>query len=122
MNCNAVCPRASVSTRFTERADENAYLSEAVHSTVIANPNDLLASIEAIVMVCDTGWIVNDHRGSTALDYVDGDVVSPGECQDLWLPAPDPSITDGAAVYLELFRCHETSICGADPVFTVYGG
>jgi hypothetical protein len=87
---------------------------------VIADPNNLLASIEAIVVTWSTGWIVNNHRRDTALDYVYGDVVSPGKRQDLWLPTPDTGITDGSAVDFELLRGYETSICGANPVFTVY--
>jgi hypothetical protein len=87
---------------------------------VIADPNNLLGSIEAIVVIWGTGWIVNDHRRGTALDYVYGDVVSPGKCQDLWLPTPDTGITDGGAVDFKLLRGDETGIGGTDPVLTVY--
>ena len=97
-----------------------AYLSKAVHSAVITDPNNLLASIQAIIVIWGAGRVVDDHRWGTALDYVYGDVVSPGKCQDLWLPTPDTGITDGGTVYIELLWGHETSICGADPVFTVY--
>jgi len=109
-----------VSTRLVNRAGERAYLSKAVHSSVIADPNNPLASIETVIVIRSTSWIVNDHGRGTALDYVYWDIVSSGKCQDLWLPTPDPGITDGGAVDFELFRGHKTSICGADPVFTVY--
>ena len=107
-------------TRFIICTDKKAYLSKAVQSTVIADPNSPLASIEAIVVSRGTGWIMNDHRWGTALDYVYWDVESPGKCQDLRLPTPDPGITDGGAVQFELLRGYETGIGGAGPIFAVY--
>lgn len=95
------------------------YLSKAVHSTVIADPNSSLACTEASVLTRLTGRIVNYHRWGTALDHVYGDVVCPGECQDLRLSTPNPSITYGSTVKSELLRGNETSICGADPVFAI---
>jgi hypothetical protein len=98
------------------------YLSKAVHSTVIADPNNLLVSVEATVLVWGASWIVDNYRWGTTLDYVYGDVVSPGECQDLWLSTPDPGITDGGTIHSELSRGHEAGICGADTIFTIYRG
>lgn len=96
------------------------HLSKAVHSAVVTDPNSLLASIEAAVLIWSASRIVNDHRRGAALDYMYGDVVGPGECQDLWLSAPDPGITYGGTVKLELSRGYEPGICGADPVFAIY--
>ena len=89
---------------------------------MIADPNNLLGSIQAVVVVWGTGWIVNDHRWSTTLDYVYRDVVSPRKCHDLWLPTPDAGIANGGAVHLELLWGHETSIGGTDPIFAIYRG
>ena len=88
---------------------------------MIANPNNLLASIEAAVLIWGTSRIVNDHRWGTALDYVDWDVVCPRECQNFWLSTPDPGIPYGGAVMAKLSRGDEPGICGADPVFAIYG-
>jgi hypothetical protein len=87
---------------------------------MIADSNNLFASIEAAVLIWGTSRIVNDHRWGTALDYVYGDVVCPGECQDLWLSAPDAGITYGSTVESELLRGDEPGICCADPVFAIY--
>lgn len=116
MNYNAVCFFVSPGLQNGEKT----YFSKAVHPTVVADPNSLLGSIEVVVIIWGTGWIVNDHRRGTALDYVYGDVVSPGKCQELRLSTPDPGITDGGAVYFELLRGYETGICGTNPVFTVH--
>jgi len=96
-------------------------LSKAVHPTVITDPDSLLVSIEAVVLIWSTSRIVNDHRRGTVLDYVYWDIVYPGECQDLWLSTPDPGITYGSAVNSELLRGHEPGICGTDPVFAIDG-
>ena len=96
------------------------YLSETVHSTVITDPNSLLASVDAAFLIWGTGRIVDNHRRVTALDYVYRDVVSPRECQDLWLSAPDTGITYGGTIKFELLRGHEAGICGADTIFTIY--
>lgn len=89
---------------------------------MIADPNNFLGSIQAVVVAWGTGGIVNDHRWGTTLDYVYRDVVSPRKRHDLWLPAPDAGITNGGAVRLELLWGHETSIGGTDPIFTIYRG
>jgi hypothetical protein len=96
------------------------YLSKAVHSTVVADPNSLVATIESAVLIWGASWIVNDHRWGTTLDYVYRDVVCPRECQDLWLSTPDPGITDGGAVKSELLRRNEPGICSTDPIFAIH--
>ena len=89
---------------------------------MIADPNDFLAPIEVTVMIWCASWIVNNHSWGPALDYMYGDVVKPGECQDLRLPAPDPSISYCSTVNFKLSRSHEPGVSGANPVFAVYRG
>lgn len=98
----------------------SGYLSKTVHSTMIADPDGPVIPIDTAVWVWGTNWVVNHHGRSVALNYVYGDVVSPGKCQDLWFPTPDPGITYGGAVHFELPRGYKASICGAYPIFTVH--
>lgn len=109
-----------MNTKATKPRERLRYLSKAVHSAVIADPNGLFAPIEVTVLIWSTSWIVNDHGWGATLDYMNGNVINPGECQDLWLPAPYPGIAHGGAINFELLRGHESGIRGANTVLAIH--
>jgi len=94
-------------------------LSEAIHPAMVADADNTL--VHDLGVCGGTDRIVDHYGRSTALDYMNGDIVSATQCQDLWFAAPYSSVAYGSAILLKFARRHEAWIGGASAVFAGYG-
>jgi hypothetical protein len=91
-------------------------LSEAIHPTVIANPNDSL--VRDLVISRRTCRVVNHYRRPSGLDYMDRDIEGTTQGQDLWFASPYSGVAYGGTILLELSRRHQARVEGARTILS----